>query len=65
MLYQLQIDGRPAAPARRQWVHAARDAVETGCAVWCGGLTIKLDPQAQIARLEPRPSATQREEPGP
>lgn len=52
--YQFQIDGRGfGAPFRREWHEAAQDAVNAGYGVWSViGQEIKLDDQAEIARVE-------------
>ena len=52
--HQFQIDGRAAAPARREWAEAAFDAVQAGCAVWSGHMRVKLNDAlgATIERIE-------------
>lgn len=42
MRYQLHVNSKPAAPARRYWGQAAKDAVSSGYARWCGRGDIKI-----------------------
>ncbi len=52
MRYQFQIDNRGFGPIRKNWEDAAQDAVSNGYGIWIGVGQVKLDEQADIARIE-------------
>lgn len=55
--YQFQVDGRPfGAKVHDTWGAAARDAIDAGYGTWVSPTQVRLDEQAEIARV-PLPKA--------